>query len=325
MNGLGCYGHSPPSERGGVDSVSEQITSVERVAAPARRVAFWPALAAALLSVIGVAVLKGVDYSTSSIFRVGDAEVQAVPAGVQVVGSLRWDFDVYARSEHLAAFREVFQPRCGSERGVPAARCVTTLLLEASPHGQGRTEFVDANFDPARALREHMAGAPGNCTARSAMAVTALLSMGVPARVVQLLPAERSGHNALEVYDAEQGWVLFDPLFDSSYLVGGKFASALAVSGATGDVTWRRPHEGAPNPNEFAGATVQYPEPWLYTRIGERCASWPYRACFAQAGPAQFRYGPLQRALVMTILAGGLFAAVWALRFALDRRQAARP
>jgi hypothetical protein len=281
----------------------------------------------ALLAVTSVLALKSVDYSTSTITRVSDAEVSAVPPGAHVVGALRWEFERYTAAPSLSAFRDAFGPRCGALKGVDAARCVTQMLLEASPHGAGDTEFVDVRFDPARAIRAHLAGAPGNCTARSAMAATALLSLGVPARVVQLLPQARAGHNALEVYDAEKGWVLFDPLFDSSYLVGGKYASALAIAGASAasrDVSWRRPHDGAPDPNEFAGSTIQYPEPWLYTRVGERCATWPFRACFVQVGPSQFRYGPLQQGLFFSTLAAGLFTLAWCLRVVLDRRQAAR-
>ncbi|MFO0594765.1 MAG: transglutaminase domain-containing protein [Myxococcaceae bacterium] len=278
----------------------------------------WPLVAAMVVGAALLGTLRQLDYSTSTIFRTDDALVSAPPPA-STMGGARWDFDAYRTAPSLQAFRDAFEPRCRTLAGVEAARCVTTLLLERSPHGAGDGEFVDANFDPAAAVTSHLAGAPGLCTARSAMAATALLAMGVPARVVQLLPTDGAGHNVLEVYDAQRGWVLFDPLFDSSYLVGGQYTSALGVSAAAGDVSWRRPHDGAPDPNAFAGATVQYPEPWLYTRVGEKCATWPFRGCYAQVGPTQFRYGPAQRLTFFGIIACGLFAALWTARLAWSR------
>ena len=126
------------------------------------------------------------------------------------------------------------------------------------------------------------------------MTATSLLSMGIPARIVQVLPLHSPGHNLVELWDSQHGWLLFDPHFDSSYLLGDSFLSALQLSQVHGGLRWRRPSSGQPDPNLFAGSTIHYPEPWLYTRVGERCARWPFRGCFAQAGPRQFLYGDAQ-------------------------------
>ncbi|MDP1822364.1 MAG: transglutaminase-like domain-containing protein [Archangium sp.] len=277
---------------------------------------------ACLLASLGA--LRALDYSTSLISRGTLEEANSAPHGGMQIGDVRWDLTTYQTAPSLQAFRDSFSARCGSLRGVSGARCVTTLLLEASPHGPTSREFVDADFDPATAIRAHLAGASGNCTARSAMAATALLSLGIPARVVQMLPLTGRGHNVLEVWDETIGWVLFDPLYDSSYLVNGTYASAATLADATGGVTWRRAHDGAPDPNTFAGSTIQFPEPWLYTRVGERCAWWPFRGCFVQVGPEQFRYGRVQTLTHLTVVLAALFTLAWTLWWLRSRSAAER-
>jgi hypothetical protein len=102
---------------------------------------------------------------------------------------------------------------------------------------------------------------------------------------------------------------MYDPLYTSSYLADGDFASAVEVTEAT-TLKWRRAKDGAPDASMFAGATVSFPEPWLYTRVGDRCAQWPFRGCFVTIGPEQFRYGPAQHLAFGTTIISFLFALV---------------
>lgn len=250
-------------------------------------------------------------YTTSWLVRAPTESALEVPASSVQVGPLKWDYELYKVAPSLDGFRAAFVPTCGALRGVEAARCVA-LILDKSPVGDPPTEFVDAKYDPAQALAAHLAGGKGHCTARSALGATALLAMGIPARVVQLLPAHGRGHNVYEVYDATSGWVMYDPLFTSSYLADGDFASAVEVSEASDtSLKWRRPNDAAPDPNLFAGSTISFPEPWLYTRVGDRCAQWPFRGCFVNIGPQQFRYGPAQQLSFGTTLISFAFALVW--------------
>lgn len=265
-----------------------------------------------------VLILARLPYSTSWITRVEKEEGAQAPGAELTVGPVRWLYAVYQQDQRLDGFREAFGKTCGQKRGIDAARCVSDYLNARSPKGEPVVEFVDAAFDPAEALRHHLAGAPGHCTAKSSMAATALLALGVPARLVQVLPTPPAqGHNVLEVWDPAQGWALFDPYFDSAYLSGSEFVSSVTMSEVSGGLRWRRPHPDSWDPNRFAGSTIHYPEPWLYTRVGERCAKWPFRACFAQLGPGGFFLGPAQRlaffsALGFAVLgAVGLLVGVW--------------
>ncbi len=268
-----------------------------------------------------VAALAALPYSTSWIERVEDSEVSLNPGQSFRVGPLAWDLALYRTAPTLLAFRETFGPECSNKVGLEAALCVADIIKAKSPRGTPSIEFVDEDFDPAISLRAHMLGAAGHCTTRSAMTATALLSLGVAARIVQVLPLEIRGHNLVEVWDPKQGWLLFDPHFDSSYLLGDSFLSAVELSRIKGGLRWRRPSEGQVDPNLFAGATISYPEPWLYTRVGERCASRPFRGCFAQVGPIQFRYGNAQRLALGSALLFGSASVAWALWLMLRSRE----
>ncbi|MDP3157129.1 MAG: transglutaminase domain-containing protein [Archangium sp.] len=257
--------------------------------------------------------LAALPYSTSWIERVDESQVLERPGQRFKAGPLIWDLELLRSAPSLQAFRDTFGAECSTLVGLESARCVADIIKAKSPRGAPKIEFVDGRFDPSSALRAHMEGAPGHCTTRSAMTATALLSMGIAARIVQVLPAEMHGHNLVEVWDPVQGWLLFDPHFDSSYLLGDAFLSAAKLSQIQGGLRWRRPSEGQPDPNLFAGATISYPEPWLYTRVGERCAGWPFRGCFAQLGPVQFRYGLAQRLALLGAGVFGISAVVWTL------------
>lgn len=256
-------------------------------------------------SVACLAGLRALPFSTSYIVRGSDSEALARPGSTYTHGPLTWNLDAYRTDGSLQVFRDVFEAPCGKETGIPAARCVVDLIHQKSPHGVPAREFLDQNFDPAAVFQQHMAGAPGHCTAKSFMAATSLLALGVPARVVQLIPSVEGGHTVIEVWDPEHGWALFDPDNDSSFLHGDDFVSASTLTTISGGLRWRRPHDSAPDPNFFAGATVHYPDPWLYTRVGSPAAPWPFRGAFVQIGRSQFELGPAQRLCLGGV---GLFA-----------------
>ncbi len=52
-------------------------------------------------------------------------------------------------------------------------------------------------------------------------------------------------------------------------------------------------------------------EPWLYLRVGDKEAPWPFRGVYLQTGPSAFALGPAHRlawcTIPMTALAAGLF------------------
>jgi len=260
-----------------------------------RRGLYIGSLCAALLSVLSATYLVWLPYSTSRILRVAEADVAAEPAERSALGPVQWDYELFRRAPELETFRTAFAPTCGQKLGLEAARCVSDFLSSRSPRGNPSSEFVELSYDPSAALSAHLGGEPGHCTVRSSVTATALLAMGVPARVVQVLPRNARGHNLLEVWDQDKGWLLFDPFFDSSMLHDGSFVPAVTLAHASSGLTWRRPKSDSPDPNVFAGSTVQFPEPWLYTRVGPRCATWPFRGCFAQIGPEQWTVGTAQR------------------------------
>jgi hypothetical protein len=70
---------------------------------------------------------------------------------------------------------------------------------------------VNVDFDPAAHFASHMAGEPSHCLTRSAILATQLLSVGIPARVVQFVPAVGKGHTLVGVWDETIGWIVVDP------------------------------------------------------------------------------------------------------------------
>lgn len=297
----------------------EQVTTLE--VAPERaqprlsaRALVWGSLFCFGMSGLSLLVLALLPYSTSIILPVPESGAAARPGTVSTIGALVWDYGLYRTAPELEEYRVQFA-RCAGLEGRTAARCVTGVLAERSPYGDPSFEFFYSSYDPAKALRFHLGGAPGHCTTRSALVATGLLALGVPSRVVQLLPkVGNDGHNVIEVWDGAAGWVLFDPVHDSSYMQEEDFVGATEIIHAEGRLRWKKPHEGAPDPSMFAGATVNYPEPWLYTRVGQRCARWPFRACFSQIGEAQFLLGQAQRLALGSAVAWPLVALFLALK-----------
>lgn len=253
---------------------------------------------------------------TSQAVRVDLDEPDRPPAadGSFSVGPLRWDVPAYRAAPSLAPFRELFAEHCPGRQGLAAATCMSDVFARAFKHGNPTTEFLHATYDPAAALALHLNGAPGHCVTRSGLLATTLLSVGIPTRQVQVMTGD-VGHNLLTVWDAESGWASFDP---STGTVFEEDAHLLSTHRAvTSDRGTAKQVALASMPGIFfttiselrkAGVKpeVLYPEPWLYTRVGERRAAWPFRGLFVHTGAAHWSHGPAQAALrwAMVLLVG---------------------
>jgi hypothetical protein len=222
----------------------------------------------------------------------------------------------------------VTRATCGDAVGLDAAACATRLLAARVPIGNPSTEYVDYAFDPVRHFEQHMAGEPGHCLTRSAMLTAQLLAVGVPARVVQLVPASGRGHTLVEVWDAGMGWTVVDPSTGGFVTGESGRASAPHLLAHPDGVRWH-PFGHASDLAEVPArdryfrslltGNVFYPEPWLYLRLGERVAPWPLRGHYMRVGPTRLIYGPAQEALMLAAV-GSTLSGLGLLAFAGVRR-----
>jgi hypothetical protein len=246
------------------------------------------------------------------------------------IGSLRWNLQDYQHDSKLIPLRQFFTERCRDSTGLPAARCISEHMARAFPHGLPKSEFVDAAYDPVSDLEAHLRGEPGDCVTRSGLIAAILLSAGIPARQLQIIPADAHGHNVLEVFDSRWGWVLFDPTYGSVFDVAagpGSARDALVL----GTPVRRLVQATAPSSLPYYDAAYRardliYPDPWLYTRSGARAATWPFRGLFVHAGDPVWRYGAAQTRLrpLAFLLALAATAAFIAARAGMDRRPTTR-
>lgn len=260
------------------------------------------ALAAALVG------LRELPYSTSWIEAASEIEAGVTPTPGFQVGGLAWPISEYAIAPSLEPFRAQFLKYCEGSDGVEAALCASRELARHSPLGEPRHEFVDAQYDPAAVLQEHLDGAPGHCTTRSALVTVQLLAVGIPARVVQVLPTDGSGHNVLSVWDSKIGWSLVDPSVPGLVTRDGDAVAARELLDDATSITISPDVSVAGtaaliNPAMTSAATVLFPEPWLYLRTGPRVARWPFRGSFARIGKAQLSLGPTQKIVALSALA----------------------
>ncbi|MEP6706227.1 MAG: transglutaminase-like domain-containing protein [Pyrinomonadaceae bacterium] len=225
------------------------------------------------------------------------------------LGGTNWDIRGYAVDPRLQPFRIYFNNYCSGRAGIAAALCLSDRFAEQFPFGHPNSDLFDVDYDPVAALTDHTEkGHPGDCVTRSGLAAAALLSVGIPARVVQLMPLEGDGHNIFSVWDEEYGWVAIDATYGQ--MIGNKDGPSSAFD------AYRYPDKimgypigqvaiGAPemtgnynkNSSYLFRGHITYPEPWLYLRTGSRVAPWPFRAKFIELGPRQWRMGPAQTAL----------------------------
>ena len=268
---------------------------------------------------IGLAALSGglamalwaLPYSSVRLKAVDPSEALRPPTTAFAVGPLNWQVSDMATSPALEPFRKTMRASCGGAQGLAAAECATRVLAERIPLGEPSTEFVRSDFDPVVHLEAHMAGAPGHCLTRSAILATELLAVGIPARVVQFVPVEEKGHTLVEVWDVARGWTVVDPL-SGGLVTGASSRSAAAdLLAQPASVEWQPFSFTRAGAIERAQQTehyrrllcgnVLYPEPWLYLRVGEHVAPWPFRGEYARVGPAFLTLGPLQQFLFWVI------------------------
>jgi hypothetical protein len=273
------------------------------------------------LGLIGMALalavlLRALPYSSCRLTAVSAAEVGRRPTPDFTLGPLTWRVSEWKEAPALSVFREKLREDCGWVTGVKAATCAAAALARRSPLGNPSSEFIDREFDPVRHFERHMAGEPGHCLTRSAIIATQLLAVGIPARVVQIVPSEGRGHTVVEVWDEALGWTVIDPTSGGIVTSHSSRRSAADLLDAPASVQW------APIPSAtFAATTARerqryyqnvlqgnlvYPEPWLYLRLGERVAPKPFRGHFVRVGPESLALGPAQVVLVWLIPCLGL-------------------
>jgi len=283
----------------------------------------------AILFVAGaqLSILKYLNYSSSLLEWVEPDTVSAVPNPNFQMADIRWDVEYFGTAAELQDFRNFFHSECGSLDGIKAASCLSEAFIRRIPFGEPSDEMFQADFLPAKSFREHLNGKPGHCVTYSAMTATSLLSVGIPARFVQIIPKEKSGHNVIEVWDKEYGWVVFDPLNDSLISDGKRYMSAAEAHEFKGSLIAVRVNseisrsgylaENYTGENPFDGA-ITYPEPWLYCRIGNK-ESVIFRGSFVVFGERRFEIGTFQSILRVGITICILLSVIL-LKLALFRR-----
>jgi len=239
------------------------------------------------LALATLGVTKILPYASCLVENASVPPALSDPTHSFVIGSIRWDVDAYARDPQLQPFRDFFHKNCLAKTGTGAAICVSQVFAAAFPLGMPQRDFYDRNYNPLIDFRRHMAGEPGHCVNRSGLLATMLLSVGIPARVVAIVPLSRTGgHTVVGVWDGA-GWQIVDSTANGLlWSPNGTSATDIAQAGETvrlvDPLTFRKglyQYESA-----IAGNEVVYPEPWLYTRTGNRFSFWPFRGRFVQVG-----------------------------------------
>jgi hypothetical protein len=278
-------------------------------------------------------LLKQLPYSSVILEPVAAEEARRPPASDFSIGPIRWSVAAFTEAKALQPFRDAMRSTCGDAKGLAAGACVTRELHARFPTGDPSSEFVNTNFEPVAHLQRHLAGAPGHCLTRSAILAAELLATGTPARVVQMVPARGKGHTLVEVWDEMLGWTLVDPSSGGFVTGSTNHASAVDLLADPKLVQWRPFGEASSaeveaNRRHFQGllrGNAVYPEPWLYLRLGERVAPWPWHGSYASVGPSYFPLGPAQRALswaIPTIAVAGLLLIALAWRHRASARVA---
>jgi hypothetical protein len=281
--------------------------------------------------VVQTLLLRSLPRSTSLMMKVPTSELVVPPSGQGWhLGRIHWNLASYAARSELAPLQAYFREFCQGRSGMAAALCLSDVMAAQFPHGAPRHELVDMRYDPVTDLRDHRAGAPGHCVTRAGLISSILLVSGIPARMLQVIAHAGNGHNVLEVWDGNLGWIIVDPTFGGFLTDGHKPIGALAAFRSPQKVKFvssgRIPRNVplaqsfyVPGRVEPFDGQLVYPEPWLYTRVGSPVAPWPLRGAFVRVGPFQWTAGPLQYALdcgiVIAVFVATLCAGVLAVSF----------
>jgi hypothetical protein len=275
------------------------------------------------LAAVLLFVLRELPYSSVRFSAVDSEETRRPPTPDFHLGPLTWSVTSLRHDPALRAFRSAMRASCGDRKGVAAAACASHVLRDRVPTGNPSSEYVNVEFDPVTHFERHMAGEPGHCLTRSAILTSQLLSVGIPARVLQMVPANGSGHTLVEAWDDALGWVVVDPSTDGYLVATRGSATAVDLLGDPDGVVWKGFGPVAASATEteakrryFKGlltGNLLYPEPWLYLRVGPRVGPWPTRGQYARVGPTRLTLGPLQQALFFAIPVLGLASAAFVL------------
>ena len=271
----------------------------------------WLGLGCVGAAVALLLVLKTLPYSTVRLAPVDASEARMAPTPDFAIGPLRWPVRELREAKELQPFREALHAACGDVRGAAAATCASIALAERSPVGSPPSDFCRVDFDPLAHFERHMAGAPGHCLTRSAIVTTQLLAAGIPARVVQMVPARAKGHTLVEVWDDTMGWTVVDPSGGGLVTGAARRGSAADLLADPASVEWKAFGNASVSAPESEAkrhhfqtlleGDLLYPEPWLYLRRGERVAPWPLRGHYARIGPLFATLGPVQLVLTWAI------------------------
>lgn len=223
------------------------------------------------------------------------------PSRSDRLGGTSWRPAPYQDEPSLAPFATVVREHCLREKALGTVVCLSDLFAARFPHDSPSVDAFDRDFEPASALQRHLAGEPGHCVSRSGLIATALLATGIPARLVQVQWSSpksiAGGHNAVEFWDDEKGWSLYDPTFGGYFETDEGDRSAVGVALAGHAVRWYqagsipaglsagRPAVGSLTAAASTVSVVSYVEPWIHTRVGPRVAPRPFNGAFVFVGP----------------------------------------
>lgn len=260
------------------------------------RVVGWGSGIGIGLLVLEIAFLRALPYSTSWIENAEIEEISVVPTPNFQIRDIEWSVTEYQESPALGSLRKHLSEWCPLASGLDAAQCVSEVIAEHSELGSPPQEFFDATYSPALALEEHLAGKPGHCVTRSGLVAAALLSAGIPAVVVQVIPRNGAGHNIVGVWDRRYGWTLVDPTVPGLLVASNAPVTIESLLKGVGDLQVHSPRgQQETHPALTNVAALVLPEPWLYVRVGEKATRWPFRGAFVMAGNARVTLGPAQK------------------------------
>jgi Transglutaminase-like superfamily len=275
-----------------------------------------------VLAAVQLFVLKALPYSSSWLSK-ATLNLDR-PSPDFRVGAIRWDVRAYSEATELEPLRAYFNATCPGQSGLKAAVSITRDLNNRFGFGEPDLDFLNPSYSLLDDYREHVEkGKPGHCVTYSGLLTATLLSAGCPARVVQVYSLSGGGHNIVEIWDDEIGWVLIDPSQKAIIQTATKRIAQDDVEeihdGETKvvQVGGIFSKEGKQNPIRYLDANDGvlkgprvYPEPWLYLRCGQKAAPWPFRGAFAVVGRRPLYLGIAQRILDVSIPATTIVGVV---------------